>query len=511
MANEYVVGIDLGTTGLKLLMIGSDGNIRASAFKSYSLFHPKPAWAEQDPREWTRAALEGTRELVAKAGVSNESVVAIGIGSQIDGAVPISEHGEPLGNGIIWMDRRAKQQCEQIRNIISDEELYAITGLSNDASHMAPKIMWIRDNQPDLYKKTKRFLLPGNYLLNYLTGEVYSDHSNASCSMLYDVKKGEWSEKLCGQLEIATELLPAIRDSTYVAGSIDSGFAKSCGLSTDVKVVVGGGDEEVGAVGSGVIDNKALLDLTGTSEPMCLSLDEPILDPTRLLECHAHGYNGKWLLENTGSLSGGIYRWFRDQFGIAEAQQAERLGIEPYEVLDREISSIPPGCEGLLFLPFFSGAILPEWNPDARGVLIGLALGHTRLHFARSIMEGCAYVLRDAVEHLSKIGLSPTRVVLAGGGARALVWRQIKTDIINRHTVRCDSEVTALGAAILAAVGGGLYKDVGAAVEKIVSVGDELSPAPEPVAVYEKLYGMYRESYASLKHVFTAISSFQEH
>jgi xylulokinase len=376
---------------------------------------------------------------------------------------------------------------------------------------MAPKIMWIRDNQPDVYKKTKRFLLPGNYLLNYLTGEAYTDHSNASCSMLYDVRKGEWSEKLCGLLEIPTELLPAIRDSTHVAGSIDPEFAKSCGLSRDVKVVVGGGDEEVGAVGSGVIDHKALLDLTGTSEPMCLSLDEPILDPTRLLECHAHGYNGKWLLENTGGLSGGIYRWFKDQFGLAEAQQAEKLGIEPYEVLDRETSAIPPGCEGLLFLPFFSGAILPEWNPDARGVFIGLALGHTRQHFARSIMEGCAYVLKDAVEHLSKIGLSPSRVVLAGGGARALVWRQIKTDIINRHTVRCRGEVTALGAAILAAVGGRLHRNVGAAVWKIVSVGDELSPAPEAAAVYEKLYGMYRESYVSLKHVFTGISSFQEH
>ena len=510
LGTEYVIGMDLGTTGIKLLLIDQNGVIYASAFKPYSLIQPKPAWSEQNPTEWMRAASGGVRELVTRIGNHPEQLTAIGIAAQIDGVVPINEQGHPLGNAIIWMDRRAKQQCQQIRSAISEQSFYSVTGLSIDPSHMAPKIMWLQENRPEAYEGAAQFLLPGNFLLKFLTDESYTDHSNASCSMLYDIKQGQWSSKLCDLIGIPTEKLPQIRDSTYVAGCVTSTFADACGLRSDVKVVVGGGDEEVGSVGAGVTDHLALLDLTGTSEPMCLSLDEPLLDPTGLLECHAHGYPGKWLLENTGSLSGGIYRWFKEQFAEAETQQAKKLGTSAYDILNQEISSIMPGSGGLLLLPFFSGSMLPESNPDARGVLLGLTLGHTRQHIARAVMEGTAYVLRDAVEHLSKIGLAPTRIVLAGGGARAEIWRRIKTDVINKSTVCCrNEEVTVLGAAILALVGAGLYKHVGEAVSKIVRISDSLSPSPESAAVYEKLYDIYRETYVALNKIFPKLSELQ--
>ena len=491
--------------------MGQDGTVRASAFKGYPLLHPKSAWAEQNPRDWTDRTVEGIKELIRKSSVKSDDIVGMGIASQIDGVVPIDGKGEPLRNAIIWMDRRAKHQCDKIRTLTSDESIYSITGLSTDPSHVAPKIMWIRENEPVTFEKAYRFLLPGNYLLYFLTGEAYSDHSNASCTMLYDIKNGEWSSHLCNLFDIPREKLPAISDSTYVAGHVRSIVARQCGLNEEVTVSVGGGDEEVGALGAGIIDHGVLLDLTGTSEPMCLCLNRPSLDPTGLLECHAHAYPGKWLLENTGGLAGGILKWFKDQFATADAQQAERLGIETFEMLNREISKIPPGSDGLLFLPFFSGAILPEWNPDARGVFLGLTLKHTRIHLARSIMEGTAYVLRDMVRHLSEIGLDPTRIILAGGGARSLVWQQIKTDATNRRTVRCvNEEVTALGAAIISAVGCGSYNDIEEAIKKTVALSSDLIPSPSSSEAYGRLYSIYREAYEALKPAFSKIAMFQE-
>lgn len=506
-----MIGIDLGTTGLKLLMIDENGVVQCSAFKAYPVFQPKMAWAEQDPRDWTNAAIEGLRELLAKSHVPAQNVLGVGIASQIDGVVAVDRAGKSLGHAIIWMDRRAKKECGKIRAVIDEAAFYSITGLSIDPSHMAPKIMWIRENFPNNYRDAECFLLPGNYLLYFLTGETITDHSNASCSMLYDIRSGEWSKRLCEVSDIPIELLPEIRDSTHVAGTITRKISELTGLSENVQVTVGGGDEEVGAIGAGVIEHKDLLDLTGTSEPMCLCLDQPFLDPTRFLECHAHGRNGKWLLENTGGLSGGIYRWFRDEFAFLEANEGVKKGVDTYEILNEEISSIPPGSDGLLFLPFLSGSILPEWNPDARGAFLGITLGHKRQHFARSLMEGTAYVLKDYLQHVRSIGLDPTRIILAGGGARGRVWRQIKTDVIGRETCSCSNqEVTVLGAAILATVGVGMHKTVEDAVSRIVAVSKDTSPVSGSVERYSLLYQLYREAYEGLKPTFAKIASFQE-
>jgi xylulokinase len=510
LAVEYVIGLDLGTTGLKLMMMDAAGAVQGAHFEPYPLIQPKMAWAEQNPNDWIKATLDGLGALVAKCNVPVERIVGIGIASQIDGVVAIDSDDKPVGNAIIWMDRRAKLECEQIRGMIADEPFYSLTGLSIDPSHMAPKIMWVRENRSDIFRKAKRLLLPGNFILHVLTGQAYTDHSNASCTMLYDLNRGAWSRKLCDLFRIPMELLPEIRDSTYVAGTITPRMAELCEIMGHTRVAVGGGDEEVAAIGAGVLFQNMLLDLTGTSEPMCLSLNEPFLDPTRLLECHAHGRNGKWLLENTGGLSGGIYRWFRDEFGSQEAADAARLGLNAYDVLNNEAASVPPGSDGLLFLPFLSGAMLPESNPDARGAFLGLTLGHKRRHFARSIMEGTAYVLRDYVEHVGNIGLKPSRVVVAGGGAQGKVWRQIKADVLGATTLSCNNhEVTVLGAAILAAVGVGMYDSAEQAVSKIVSWSEETVPDKNATESYSRLYALYREAYEELKSAFAKIAALQ--
>jgi xylulokinase len=511
LSGRYSIGIDLGTTGIKILVLGDNGMIHGSVFESYPLLNPKSAWAEQNPHDWTDKAVEGITTALSLSHAKPDDIRGIGVASQIDGVVPVGENGEPLRNAIIWMDRRAKRQCDEIRTLVSTEKMYSVTGLSIDPSHVAPKIMWIRDNEPEAYSRTARFLLPGNYLVYFLTGEAITDHSNASCTLLYDIGKGDWSNELCDALHIPQEKLPVISNSTHTAGNLRAPIAKLCGLNENVKVSIGGGDEEMGAVGAGVIDHGALLDLTGTSEPMCLCLDKPSMDPTGLLECHAHAYPGKWLLENTGGLAGGVFRWFRDELAATDSQEAEKLGTETYEMLNREISKIPAGSDGLLFLPFFSGAILPEWNPDARGVFMGLTLKHTRAHMGRSILEGTAYVLRDMVLHLSKIGLEPSRIVLAGGGARSLVWRQIKADVVNRTMTCCENgEVTALGAAMISAVGCGLYDSIDEAVGKTVTLSEDLRPSPASSEIYRKLHAIYSEAYEALKPVFQKTAEFQE-
>jgi xylulokinase len=433
------------------------------------------------------------------------------LGSQIDGLVLLDETGRPIRPAIIWMDRRAGAQCSHIRSLVPDDELFNVTGLCIDPSHVAAKIHWVRDNEPSNYSKAKRFLLPGDYGLFHLTGIAMTDYSNASSTMLLDIKERKWSKKLCNLLEIPSEMLPDVAPATKVAGTLRKDVAERMGLDTSVKVVVGGGDEEVGAVGAGVVNHGQVLDLTGTAEPVCICIDKPIFDPKRLLECHANADPESWLLENTGIVAGGLYRWFGDQFGQIEVEAARKAGVDPYEILNMEASKAEPGSMALICLPFFTGSITPEWNADARGVFFGVTLGHRKEHFIRSILEGCAYVVRDVVDHAERLGLNVERVTTAGGGARGTLWRQIKADVTNKETVKPSiEEVTAFGAVLLADVGVGVHRDVRSAVKETIELCDELQPSDASHARYNRLYKTYLKLYYALKDVFPHIASYQE-
>jgi len=511
MTDQYFIGLDLGTTGIKALMCDRGGQVVAASFRPHGLSHPKPAWAEQDPTEWTRGLEAALRELTKKVSVQRSSISVIGLGSQIDGIVVLDGNGAAVRPAIIWMDRRAVPQCEDIRSLIRDEDLYSITGLCNDPSHVASKILWIRQNEPANFSKARRFLMPGDFALFHLTGEAVTDYSNASSTMLFDIRRREWSKKLCNLLSIPHEMLPAIQPATKVVGMLRKDVAKRTGLAPSTQVVVGGGDEEVGAVGAGVVNHGDVLDLTGTAEPVCVCIDKPILDPNRLLECHSSADPNSWLLENTGIVAGGLYRWYRDQFGQVEVEEARRTGADPYEKLNLGASKADVGSTGIIFLPFFTGSITPEWNAQARGVIFGLTLGHRKEHITRSILEGCAYALRDVIDHAQKLGLTVNRITAAGGGARSKLWRQIKADVTNKRTVRpLNEEVTAFGAALLAAVGAGAYPDVRSAVKATVRLTDELEPSAANYARYDQLYKIYLKLYYALKDVFPDIASYQE-
>ena len=511
MADQYFIGLDLGTTGIKALMCDRNGQVVAASFQPHGLSHPKPAWAEQDPNEWARGLEAALQELTKKSKIERSRISAIGLGSQIDGIVVLDSSDAAVRPAIIWMDRRAVPQCDYIRSLVGDEELYGVTGLCNDPSHVAAKILWIRQNEPANFSKVRRLLMPGDYALLHLTGEAVTDYSNASSTMLFDIRRREWSKRLCDLLSIPDEMLPEVQPATRVVGTLRKDIAKRAGLDPSTPVVVGGGDEEVGAVGAGVVNHGDVLDLTGTAEPICVCIDKPIFDPKRLLECHANADPESWLLENTGIVAGGLYRWFRDQFGQVEVEEARRTGADPYEILNLGASKADVGSMGIIFLPFFTGSITPEWNAQARGVVFGLTLGHRKEHITRSILEGCAYALRDVIDHAERLQLTVDRITTAGGGARSKLWRQIKADVTNKRTVRpSNEEVTAFGAALLAAVGAGAYPDVRSAVKATVRLTDELEPSEANYARYDQLYKIYLKLYYALKDVFPDIASYQE-
>jgi len=511
MSKSYFIGLDLGTTGVKALLCDQKGNVVATSFQPYNLYHPKPAWAEQDPQEWVCSTKNALSDLLKISKVNPSVVNGIGIGSQIDGVILIDSEGKPLRRAIIWMDRRAIKQCNEIKMKIPDELMYEVTGLCVDPSHVAAKILWIKENEWHIYSKTKRFLMPGDYILYYLTGEVATDYSNASSTMLLDIREKKWSKKICDLLEIPVEMLPCIKPAFKIIGTIKKDVAKYCGLDPSTTIVVGGGDEEVGAVGAGVINPGDVVDITGTAEPICICVDKPVFDDKRVLECHVSVDPEFWLLENTGIVAGGLYRWFRDQFCQIETEFASKTNIDPYEILNLEASKAPPGSDGLICLPFFSGSITPEWDAQARGVFFGLTLAHRKEHIARAILEGCAYVLRDTIERGEKLGIKIEKIVAAGGGAKGKLWRQIKADVTNKKIIKTmNEEVTAFGAALLAEVGTGVYKNLSTAVKETVKIYEEMQPIATHYNLYNRLYKIYLKLYYTLKEVFPEISIYQE-
>lgn len=490
----YVIGCDLGSQSLKGLLLSDEGRVAACASSSYPLSFPHPGWAEQDPRDWVGALGIVVASLLASSGVSTSDVRALGLASQVDGLVAVDRNSEPLRPAIIWMDRRAEAQCDALAKRIPRERIFRITGLNLDSSHVASKILWLRDNEPGAFRAMQGALMPGVYLVRKLTGECVIDHSNASSTMLYDVTSRSWSREMLAAADLDDRLLGRISSSLAVAGSLQPEAARELGLAPGTNVVVGCGDEHAACLGAGLVAPGPICDVTGTAEPVGTATAEPVLDETGLVETHAHADPRWYLLENPGFVSGGSVRWFVDVFGVPN-----------YEELFSAAGLTPPGSEGLIFLPCMGGAMTPVWNGKARGVFFGLTMKHGRGHLARAVMEGCTYALRDIADRFRALGLGSEEIRVTGGGARSAMWCQIKADVTGRviRTVR-EPESTAAGAAMLAGVAAGLYSSVDEIASQLVTFAGCYEPRPEAQAIYEESYRTYREVYAALDPIFTS-------
>jgi xylulokinase len=482
----YSIGCDVGSQSLKGILLDPAGAVVAQAASAKTRRNPRPAWAEQDPLDWRRALAEVIGELRAKAGIDADEIGVLGLASQVDGLVAVDADAEPLAPAIIWLDRRAVAQTRRLADAVGLDRaaIRRLTGLNLDASHVAPKIMWLRDEHPQVVERAAGLLLPGSALVAWLTGERVVDHANASSTLLYDVARQDWSPEMLAAADIDQERLGEIRDGATVVGCLRPRAAEALGLTTETRVVAGTGDEHGASLGAGGIRPGVVIDITGTAEPVCVAAATPVIDETGLVETHGHADPRTWLVENPGFVSGGSVRWFEETFGGAAI-----------DVLDTAATKeTSPGSDGVTFLPTLSGATAPRWDDSARGAFAGLSLNHGRAHLYRAVLEGCTFALRDIVDRLDEMGLAGNELRVVGGGARSGLWLQMKADVTGR-TVRVltTDEATALGAAMLAGVGGGTFADLDDAVERLTELEPTAhEPDPTTRAAYDEAYARYR-------------------
>ena len=502
--SDVVIGVDVGSSGTCSQAIDDSGALLASAYRSYDVSYVQPGWADQDPEAWMKAVIETVAE--TRAAVPRRRISAIGFGSQLDGLVAIDNAGKALRPALIWMDKRAGQECDELAKALDLGWLSKTSGCNLDAGHIAAKIVWLQRNEREVFAATRSFALPGSYVALRVSGVHAVDPSNASSTMLLDVRSRAWSSELCEAFGIDLERLPKVQEASTVLGHPLPWFRDATGLDSSTKVVLGCGDEMAATLGAGVIDVGTVCDVLGTAEPVCAVTERPVNDESGVVEAHPHADPAKWLLENPGWLSGGAYRWFRDELarGMSSTNGNQKVS---YEALNELIAESPAGANGVIWLPFLGGATAPEWNSRARAVWFGLSAAHGRSHMVRALHEGNAFALRDVMLAMTSAGATPRKIVCVGGGARSKVLRSIRADVTRLPVSRCeDVETTARGAAILAAFGAGLHRSIASTCTAMASpTVDEIQPDESRHALYVQVHARYRELYSALRPLFTKI------
>jgi xylulokinase len=486
----YVIGCDVGTQSTKALLMDASGAVLARAASPYATAFPRPGWAEQDPRDWDRALGLVIREVVERAGIRAADVVALGVAAQVDGIVPVDAANEPLTAAPIWMDRRAGEATIEIGRRVGPEAVEGITGANLDASHGAPKAMWLREA---VAEPIDAYLVPAAYVVARLTGRRVLDHANASCLLLYDIARRQWSSVLLEATAFAASAFGEIADATDWAGPLSADAAMALGLAPSCRVAVGTGDEHAACLAAGVLRPGTICDIAGTAEPIAAAADRPVLDPERLVETHGHVPGDRWLVENPGFVSAGSIRW------LAESV----LGVSQAEVLALAADA-PPGAGGVVFLPELGGSVTPRWNASARASFTGLSLGHDRRHLARAVVESSAFALRDIADRLAALGLAGDTIRVVGGLSRSPLALQLKADVTGaRIEVLEEPEATALGAALVAATAAGWFDDLDdAAAATVALTGEPVLPNPRNGPAYDEAYGRYRGMYAALEPTY---------
>ncbi len=499
---ELVIAIDAGTTGVRSIFFDTSGNVVASSYEEFGSFFPQPSWVEQDADTWWNSAVSTLKRCFNDSKISAEQVIGISVTNQRETVVPVDEAGAPLRKAIVWQDRRTVSQCDWIKSTITPEVVYSIAGLTIDPYFTAPKLLWIKEHDPTSFESAHKFLLVHDFIINRLSGEFVTEHSNASRTMLFDIGELDWSERLLDEMGISREKMPDTRGSGIQVGTVSSHAAKQTGLKEGTPVITGGGDQQCAALGIGVVRPGSIKSTTGTGTFILAHSEKLRLDPKRRLLCSSHVVPDAYVVEASIFTTGSALRWFRDNLGLEERVAAEERGMDPYEVLTEGAEGIPPGSEGVIHVPHFAGAGAPHWNPHARGVFAGLALGHTRNHLIRSILEGVSYEIRTNLEVMSELGLDTSEVRVTGGAARSKVWMQIESDIIGIPVVRTQmEEATALGAAILACKGVGVFKSVVDASDHMVRPRDRLTPTAENHETYESGYKRFKNLYSSISNI----------
>lgn len=497
---SHFLGIDVGTSGTKTIVINATGAILAEATETYPCHHPKPLWSEQDPDDWWNATVAGVKKVMKKAKLKPADVKAIGLSGQMHGSVFLDKNNNVLRRALLWNDQRTEKECAEIeqraggrKKLIQMVANPAMTGFT------APKILWLRNNEPKNFDKTKKILLPKDDIRRRLTGEFATEVSDASGMLLIDVKKRCWSKQLLSKLELDESLFGKVYESEDVTGKLTPEVAKLLGLTTDCVVVGGAGDCAANAVGTGVVTGGTLSTSIGTSGVMFVHSDEVQVDPQGRLHTFCHAVRGKWHMMGVILSAGGSLQWFADH--VCKGLGSKAKGV--FDLLSEEAAATPPGAEGLQFLPYLTGERTPHADPHARGAFVGLTVRHERGHLARAVFEGVTYAMRDSLAIIREMNVPVKQIRVSGGGSKSALWRQIQADVFGQEVCTINAEQgPAYGVALLAAVGAGAYKNIEEACAATIRVASKTPAEKKAIGVYDKSFPVYQELYRQLKPVF---------
>lgn len=498
------LGIDSGTSGIKAIVLDDAGKILGTGYRECNLITPKPGWVEQDPLDWWNACYNAVAEAVAKSGCGKK-IVSIAFSGQMQGSTLLGADGEPVDKCMIWMDQRAAAQADMLNSRMNPKDMLDETANYCLPSYWAPKLLWLKENKPEVFERVKKVVFTKDYLRYRMTGEIATEVSDASCSFLLDMKNRRWSDKMFKITGLPRDIVHEnLLESQHIAGYLKADLAAEWNLTAGIPVIAGGGDQPAGGVGIGVVRTGLIAATIGTSGVVFGCCDTPFIDEQRrAIYSLCHSVPGKYCFLGCTLGAGGSFKWMRDTFFADKKERLDREGKDVYDYMTSLAERVSPGSEGLVFLPYLNGESTPHVDPDARGVFFGLSLRHDLGAMCRSVMEGVTYSLRDTIEILRTFGLKINEVRAMGGGAKSPLWRQMQADIYNASVVTMNiEEGPAAGAAIMAAVGAGHFNTIQEACDSILKPVSVTEPIKANVSVYDDYYQTYRSLYVSLKNDF---------
>ena len=499
----YLLGIDIGTTGVKTLLVDERGRTVASCTVPHPLHTPKPGWTEQDPEDWWRGTVESVGKVLRDSGVKPDAIAGVGLSGQMHSSVFLDDRDRVIRPAILWNDGRTTPQCRWMTERVGEENLRRWVANPALEGFTAPKVLWLRENEPENYKKVRTLLLAKDYIRFRLTGEKATEYSDAAGTILLDVRNRRWSEEMLEALELPEDILPPLYESVEVCGRVTKEAGELTGLAPGTPVVGGGADNACGATGAGVVREGRVLSSVGTSGTVVAPSETVQVDPEMRAHTFCHSVPGMWYVMGVVLSAGGSLRWFRDVLGQIEAMAGELTGVEAYDLLTKEAERAEPGSEGLIFLPYITGERTPHRDADARGVLFGLSARHGRAQIIRAVLEGITFAMRDSLEIIRGLGIRVDEIRATGGGAKSPFWRQLQADIYGApvHTPT-NTEGPAFGAALMAGVGAGLFSDLREAADELVHIATAAEPDPERTKLYDEFYDVFRSLYPALRERF---------
>jgi xylulokinase len=497
MNNAYFLGIDTSTTASKALLVDENGAVVAVASSPHTVQTPRPLWSEQEPQEWWTAVAAAIRAVLKTSGVDAQQIAAVGLTGQMHGLVLLDERGNVLRPAILWNDQRCQSQCDEIHRRIGKERFIQITGNVALTGFTAPKILWVQENEPDIFARARQVLLPKDYIRYRLTGEYGMDKADGAGTVLFDLKRRDWSPEVLDALEIDPTWMPPTFEGPAFTGQVTAEAAVITGLKAGTPVAAGGGDQAAQAVGVGAVEPGVVALTVGTSGVVFATTPEPYIEPEGRLHAFCHAVPGRWHFMGVMLSAAGSLQWYRDTL-------APRMS---FDELVAEAANVPVGSEGLQFLPYLTGERTPHPDPLARGAFIGLTVRHGRAHMTRAVLEGVSFGLKDSFTLIQNAGLGEiSQVRASGGGVKSALWRQILASVLEAELVTVNAtEGAAYGAALLAGVGAGRWPGVVSACQAAVTLTGSTQPDAAEIEPYREAYGVYQELYPALKATFSKL------